>query len=97
LPITQILINIGYEKEEIEKILNQIQSNDDVNIGFDAKNEQIVNMIEAGIIDPTKVTKNALKNAGSIVGTLLTTEVFIVEKPIEGADMVIPKPRGYGI
>lgn len=96
LPITQILINIGYEETQIDGILNKIKESNNINIGFDAKNEIIVDMIQAGIIDPTKVTKNALKNAGSIVGTLLTTEVFIVEKPIEGADMVMPKARPFG-
>lgn len=96
LPFKQILINIGYDEEKIESTLALIKSTNDINVGFDAKNEEIVDLITSGIIDPTKVTKNALKNAGSIVGTLLTTEVFIVEKPIEGADMVLPKARPFG-
>ena len=47
--------------------------------GYDAQNDNFVNMFESGIIDPTKVTKEAIINAGSVAGTLLTTECVIVD------------------
>ena len=47
--------------------------------GFDARNEKMVDMLQAGIIDPAKVTKQALQNASSIAGLMLTTEALISE------------------
>lgn len=92
-PLYQILENIGYEPTKIKEVFSGILSSDNKNWGYDAKNEEYVDMVKGGIIDPVKVTKNALKNAGSIVGTLLTMEAIIVDKPIEGADLTISKPR----
>ena len=50
-------------------------------IGFDALNERYVNMIEAGIVDPTKVTRSALQNAASVAGIFLTTEAAVADIP----------------
>ena len=61
-------------------IINNILSNPNPNFGFDAYTETYVDMIEAGIIDPTKVTLSALRNASSVAKTLLSTEVIVVEK-----------------
>ena len=52
-----------------------------VGYGFDAYSEEYVDMISAGIVDPTKVTRSALENAASIAATLLTTESLVADKP----------------
>ena len=49
------------------------------NYGYDAKNDKFVDMFSAGIIDPTKVTRSGITNAGSVVSTLLTTECIVVD------------------
>ena len=72
-PFKQILVNAGKEPSEF---LSQI----DGNMGYDARNEEIINMIEAGIIDPVKVTRMALENAASAAALLLTTEAVVVEE-----------------
>ncbi len=75
-PISQIAINAGKDSGVIiEKCLNCATDN----YGYDAQNDQFVNMVTAGIIDPTRVTKSALLNAGSVAGTLLTTECIIAD------------------
>jgi len=63
--------------------------------GLDALNEKYVNMIDAGIIDPAKVTRSALQNAASIAALLLTTEVIVAEKPEKDRGMM-PPGGGYG-
>ena len=74
-PLKQIAINAGLEGAVIvEKVRNSGKDE-----GFDALNEVYVNMIEAGIIDPTKVTRTALQNAASVAATFLTTEAAVVE------------------
>ncbi|MBQ7306919.1 MAG: chaperonin GroEL [Clostridia bacterium] len=75
-PIKQILENAG---ENSEEIINQLISKNDYNLGFDALNSKFVNMIDSGIIDPTKVTRIALINAGSVASILLTTECLICD------------------
>ena len=87
-PLKQIAINAGLEGAVI--IQNVI--NEEPEVGFDALNEKYVNMIEAGIVDPTKVTRSALQNAASIAGVFLTTEAAVAdipqeEKPPVGAGM----------
>lgn len=74
-PLKQIAINAGLEGAVIVENVRK----SDKDHGFDALNEQYVNMIEAGIIDPTKVTRSALQNAASVAATLLTTEAAVVE------------------
>ena len=76
-PLRQIAINAGLEGAVI--VQNVIAEEPEV--GFDALNEKYVNMIEAGIVDPTKVTRSALQNAASIAGVFLTTEAAVVDIP----------------
>jgi chaperonin GroEL len=75
-PIRQIVYNAGYDSSII---INKVLSNKNLNYGYDAATNEYKDMIKGGIIDPTKVTKNALINAGSVSSTLLTTECVIVE------------------
>lgn len=74
-PLRQIAENAGLEGSVIvEKVMNS-----DKNFGFDALNEKYVDMIKAGIVDPKKVTRSALQNAGSISAMILTTESAVVD------------------
>ena len=76
-PLRQIAVNAGLEGAVI--VQNVI--NADPEVGFDAYKEEYVNMIEAGIVDPTKVTRSALQNAASIAGVFLTTEAAVADIP----------------
>jgi chaperonin GroEL len=80
-PFETILKNAGYAESEMYPINIEIGKVKGVWSGFNIKKETIVDMKEAGIIDPHKVTKNALLNASSIAGTILLTECTIVDKP----------------
>jgi len=74
-PVRQIAANAGLEGSVIvEKVREEADG-----IGFDALNERYVNMIEAGIVDPTKVTRSALQNASSVAAMVLTTEGAVVD------------------
>lgn len=74
-PLKQIATNAGLEGAVIVENVKKSSTNE----GFDALNEKYVDMIAAGIIDPTKVTRSALQNAASIAAILLTTESAVVE------------------
>ena len=87
-PLRQIAVNAGLEGSVI--IQNVINS--DSQIGFDALNEDYVNMIEAGIVDPTKVSRSALQNASSIASVFLTTEAAIAD--LSGNDDLPGMPGG---
>ena len=76
-PITNILINAGCEDQAL--IISELRKTKDSS-GYDVVNEAVVDMFEAGIIDPTKVTKTALTDAIAIVSMLLTTEAVVYEK-----------------
>ncbi|MFH1645758.1 MAG: chaperonin GroEL, partial [Candidatus Omnitrophota bacterium] len=76
-PIRQIAANAGEESS----VVVQTVKTEKGSFGFDANNAKYVDMIEAGIIDPTKVTRTALQNAASIAGLLLTTEALITDIP----------------
>ena len=66
--------------------------------GFNALTEEYVDMIEAGIVDPTKVTRSALQNAASIAAMVLTTESVVADKPAkEGAAPMGGMPMGGGM
>ncbi|MEW6602878.1 MAG: TCP-1/cpn60 chaperonin family protein, partial [Nitrospirota bacterium] len=65
------------------------------NFGFDANAEEYVDMIEAGIIDPTKVTRYAVQNAASVAGLMLTTNVMVTDIPEEKPEM--PMHGGGGM
>ena len=87
-PLRQIAVNAGLEGSVI--IQNVINS--ESQIGFDALNEDYVDMIEAGIVDPTKVSRSALQNASSIASVFLTTEAAIADLP--GNDDLPGMPGG---
>ena len=76
-PMRQIVANAGLESSVI---VNEVKGKKG-NFGFDAREEKYVDMIKAGIIDPTLVTRTAVQNAASIAGLLLTTEAVITDKP----------------
>ncbi|UCG37673.1 MAG: chaperonin GroEL, partial [bacterium] len=79
-PLRQIVANAGLEPSII---VDNIKKNKKVSYGFDAAKEEYADLMEVGIIDPTKVARSALQNAASIAGLLLTTEASVVEKPEE--------------
>ena len=74
----QIAVNAGIDGSVV---LEKIKESGKIGYGFDAYNETYCDMISAGIVDPTKVTRSALENAASIAGTLLTTEALVADKP----------------
>ena len=84
-PFEQILLNAGYTPNDMYPIINEIGAQGEVGtkpwFGFNIKEETIVNMKEAGIIDPAKVTRTALENAASVAGTILLTECVVVDEP----------------
>ncbi len=83
-PLRQIAENAGKEGSIIvEKVINS-----DKGIGFDVLNEEYVNMINSGIVDPTKVTRSALQNAASISAMMLTTESVVTDIPEEEKPMM---------
>jgi len=92
-PLRQIVANAGLEGAVVVNAVREL----DTNMGFDARTEKYVNMVESGIIDPTKVTRNALQNAASVAGLLVTTEASISEQPSEGGDAMAMPPMGGGM
>ena len=82
-PIRQIAYNAGLEGSVI---VDKIVSSGKANYGFDAYKEEYTDMIEAGIVDPTKVTRSALQNAASVAAMVLTTESVVAEKKDPKAD-----------
>ena len=81
-PIRQIAENAGVEGSIV---VGKILDNKDETYGFDAQNEEYVDMVAKGIIDPAKVVRTALQDAGSIAGLLITTEAMVAELPKEPA------------
>jgi chaperonin GroEL len=77
-PFMKILTNAGYTEGECYGLINELSGADNW-LGYNIKTYQFVNMKKAGIIDPAKVTRNALENAASIAGTVLLTEAAVVE------------------
>ena len=77
-PIKQIAENAGVDGQEI---VDTVLANGNHNFGYDALTGTYGDMIEKGIIDPTKVTRSALQNAASVAGTLLTTESIVCDVP----------------
>ncbi len=95
-PIRQIVNNAGVESSVV---VDKVKQSDKPNFGFDAQKEEYVDMLQAGIIDPTKVTRSALQNASSVASLMLTTEVMITELPEEKPAMGMPgggMPGGMG-
>lgn len=85
-PVRQIAHNAGLEGSVIVERLK----NEKIGVGFNAANGEWVNMIEAGIVDPTKVTRSALQNASSVAALLLTTEAVVADRPEENAGGGVP-------
>ncbi len=84
-PMRQIATNAGLEGSVIiEKVKNS-----DAGVGYDALHNEYINMIKAGVVDPTKVTRSALQNAASVAATFLTTEAAV-------ADIPAPEPKMPG-
>ena len=82
IPLKQIVSNCGLEASVIaEKVRNE-----QAGMGFNARTSEIVNMVQAGIVDPVKVTRSAIQNAASIASLLLTTDVLIADDPNEKED-----------
>ena len=79
-PFEQILVNAGFSSTEAQMVGLQLDPSDTW-LGYNIKEETVVNMKEAGIIDPAKVTRTALENAASVAGTVLLTECVIVDNP----------------
>ena len=77
-PTRQISANAGADGDAV---ISKILENDDDNFGYNARSGEYVDMIESGILDPAKVTRNALESAGSIAGLVLTTETLIADDP----------------
>lgn len=89
-PVRQIAFNAGVEGSVIiEKVKTS-----EVGVGYDALKDQYVNMIKAGIVDPTKVTRSALQNAASVASTFLTTESAVADIPEKNP---APMPGGPGM
>lgn len=89
-PMRQIATNAGDEASVIvEKVKNS-----EVGVGYDALHGEYVNMIKAGIVDPTKVTRSALQNASSVSSTFLTTEAAVVDIPAKEPAMPAPGMGG---
>ncbi len=93
-PVRMIASNAGQEGSVVvQKLLTETN----VLIGYDADEDRFINMVEAGIIDPTKVTRSALQNAASIASLMLTTEAIICDKPDEkSGGMPGGMPGGMG-
>ncbi|CAN5859721.1 chaperonin GroEL [soil metagenome] len=81
-PIRQIVANAG---KEGSIIVERVRNNESTNFGYNARTDVYEDLVEAGVIDPTKVTRTALQNAASIAGLLLTTEAVVTEKPEKNA------------
>ena len=92
-PLRQIVANAGLEGA---LIIDKVRSASNTSDGFDAASETYTDMIQAGIIDPTKVVRTALENAASIAGLDLTTEAGVHELP-EDKDKMPPMPPGGGM
>ncbi len=83
-PIMQIAANAGVEGAVI---LNEVTANENVNYGYDAANGVYGDMIELGIVDPTKVCRSAIENAASVSSMVLTTESLVADIPEKNPPM----------
>ncbi|MDP7716135.1 MAG: chaperonin GroEL [Candidatus Marinimicrobia bacterium] len=91
-PLRQIANNAGHEASIVVQKVKDSKGDS----GFDAHSEKYVNMFEAGIIDPTKVTRVAIQNAASIAGLMLTTEALVAEIPEKEPPMPMPPGGDMG-
>ena len=91
-PVRQIANNAGLEGSIVVDRLKR----EEIGIGFDAAEGNWVNMMDAGIVDPTKVTRYALQNAASVAAMFLTTEAVVANIPQENAGGGMPDMGGMG-
>ena len=91
-PIRQIAENAGVEGSIV---VGKISDNKSETYGFDAQNEEYVDMIDKGIVDPAKVVRTALQDAASVAGLLVTTEAMVAELPKDPAP-AMPSGGGMG-
>lgn len=91
-PVRQIAENAGLEGSVIVEKLKEQKSG----VGFNAATNEWVDMVEAGIVDPTKVTRSALQNAASVSALLLTTEAVVADKPEPESNDQMPATPGMG-
>ena len=92
-PLRQISENAGFDGSVV---VDKIKNCGKVGFGFDAYNEVYCDMMEAGIVDPTKVTRSALQNAASVASTVLTTEAVVADKKEENPAPQQPMGGGMG-
>jgi chaperonin GroEL len=92
-PIRQITFNAGHEGSIV---VDKVKASKEANCGFNAETEKYEDLVAAGVIDPTKVTRTALQNAASIAGLLLTTEALICEIKENGKMPAMPQGGGMG-
>ncbi len=92
-PVRQISENAGFEGSVV---VDKIRNEGKLGFGFDAYNEVYCDMVEAGIVDPAKVTRSALQNAASVASTVLTTEALVANKPEPEAAAPAPGMGGMG-
>lgn len=91
-PMRQIVMNAG---DEASVVVNKVGEGKG-NFGYNAANAEYGDMIEMGILDPTKVTRSALQNAGSVAGLMITTEAMVADMPAEEAAPAMPDMGGMG-
>ncbi|MEJ7900762.1 MAG: chaperonin GroEL, partial [Thermomicrobiales bacterium] len=95
-PLRGIVTNAGRDGSVVIERVRQLQAEKkDQKIGYNVLTDEYVNMVEAGITDPVKVTRSAVANAASIAGMILTTEALIADKPEAASPMGMP-PGGMG-
>ena len=92
-PIRQISANAGHDGSVIA---GKLLESKDTNFGFDAQSGEFVDLVKAGIIDPTKVVRAALQDAASVAGLLITTEAMVAEKPEKKPAAGAGMPGGMG-
>ncbi len=96
VPMRKIAANAGQDGSVIIENVRRAQAEaKDINLGYNVMTEEYVNMIEAGVIDPTKVTRGALENAASIAAMILTTEALITDVPEENKPAANPPMPEY--
>jgi len=93
-PVRQIVENSGSDGSIV---VGKLLESKDTTYGYDAQKGEFTNMVQAGIIDPTKVVRHALQDAASVAGLLITTEAMVAEKPEpKGAMPAMPPGGGMG-
>src|SRR5512142_1917090 len=93
-PLRQIVGNAG---EEGAIVVGKIRESKDPSFGYNAQTDQFEDLVKSGVIDPTKVTRTALQNAGSIASLMLTTEALISEIPEDKKEPAMPGGHGGGM